>query len=223
MSDRVELLLSLADDELILGWRNSEWTGIAPFLEEDVAFSSIAQNEIGQARALYELAARDLGTDADALAFDRPLEEYRSAPLVELRRLEWARTIARHWLYETADEIRLDTLKQSDDAELAGIAAKIDREEVYHRIHAEMWIDRLLGSEDGRPRLEEALEELWPYALGVLDEDLRPRLVEQVEAKLGRQLPSVEPVSRGRHEAELGELLAEMTMVRRSAPAGARW
>jgi ring-1,2-phenylacetyl-CoA epoxidase subunit PaaC len=223
MSDRVELLLSLADDELILGWRNSEWTGIAPFLEEDVAFSSIAQNEIGHARALYELAARDLGTDADALAFDRPLEEYRSAPLVELRRLEWARTIARHWLYETADAIRLDTLKQSDDAELAGIAAKIDREEVYHRIHAEMWIDRLLGSEDGRPRLEEALEELWPYALGVLDEDLRPRLVEQVEAKLGRQLPSVEPVSRGRHEAELGELLAEMTMVRRSAPAGARW
>jgi ring-1,2-phenylacetyl-CoA epoxidase subunit PaaC len=223
MSDRVELLLSLADDELILGWRNSEWTGIAPFLEEDVAFSSIAQNEIGHARALYELAARDLGTDADALAFDRPLEEYRSAPLVELRRLEWARTIARHWLYETADEIRLDTLKQSDDAELAGIAAKIDREEVYHRIHAEMWIDRLLGSEDGRPRLEEALEELWPYALGVLDEDLRPRLVEQVEAKLGRQLPSVDPVSRGRHEAELAELLEEMTMVRRSASAGARW
>jgi ring-1,2-phenylacetyl-CoA epoxidase subunit PaaC len=223
MSDRVELLLTLADDELILGWRNSEWTGIAPFLEEDVAFSSIAQNEIGHARALYEVAARELGTDADALAFDRPVEEYRSAPLVQLRRLEWARTIARHWLYETADAIRLDALKGSDDPELAGIAAKIDREEVYHRIHAEMWVDRLLGSEDGRARLEEALEELWPYALGVLDDDLRPRLVEQVEAKLGRPLPSVEPVPRGRHEAELAELLAEMTMVRRSAPAGARW
>jgi ring-1,2-phenylacetyl-CoA epoxidase subunit PaaC len=223
MSDRVELLLTLADDELILGWRNSEWTGIAPFLEEDVAFSSIAQNEIGHARALYELAARELGTDADALAFDRPVEDYRSAPLVQLRRLEWARTIARHWLYETADAIRLDALKGSNDPELAGIAAKIDREEVYHRIHAEMWVDRLLGSEDGRARLEEALEELWPYALGVLDDDLRPRLVEQVEAKLGRPLPSVEPVPRGRHEAELAELLEEMTMVRRSAPAGARW
>jgi ring-1,2-phenylacetyl-CoA epoxidase subunit PaaC len=223
MSDRVELLLSLADDELVLGWRNSEWTGIAPFLEEDVAFSSIAQNEIGHARALYEVAARELGTDADALAFDRPVEEYRSAPLVQLRRLEWARTIARHWLYETADAIRLDALKGSDDPELAGIAAKIDREEVYHRIHAEMWVDRLLGSEDGRARLEEALEELWPYALGVLDDDLRPRLVEQVEARLGRRLPPVEPVPRGRHEAELAELLEEMTMVRRSAPAGARW
>src|SRR5215204_4577985 len=103
---RAELLLELADDELILGWRDSEWTGIAPFLEEDVAFSSIAQNEIGHARALYELAARELGTTADELAFDRAPEEYRSAPLVELRKLEWARTIARHVLYEAADEIR---------------------------------------------------------------------------------------------------------------------
>ena len=60
-------LLRLADDELILGWRNSEWTGIAPFLEEDVAFSSIAQTEIGHARAWYELAAKEFGTDADSL------------------------------------------------------------------------------------------------------------------------------------------------------------
>ncbi|HEY7177956.1 MAG TPA: 1,2-phenylacetyl-CoA epoxidase subunit PaaC [Gaiella sp.] len=223
MSDRVDLLLALADDELILGWRNSEWTGIAPFLEEDVAFSSIAQNEIGHARALYELAARELGTDADALAFDRPLEEYRSSPLVELRRLEWARTIVRHWLYETADAIRLEALMGSDDREIAGIAAKIDREEVYHRIHAEMWIDRLLASDDARSRVDEALEELWPYALGVLDDDLRPELVRRAEAKVGRALPEVEPVSRGQHEAELADLLVEMTMVRRSAPAGARW
>ena len=223
MKERVQLLLELADDELLLGWRNSEWTGIAPFLEEDVAFSSIAQNEIGHARALYELAAREVGTDADALAFDRAPEEYRSAPLVELRRLEWARTIARHWLYETADAIRLEALKDSDDPELAGIAAKIDREEVYHRIHAEMWIDRLLASDDARPRLDEALEELWPYALGVLDDDLRPELVRRIEEKLGRAMPDAEPISRGQHEAELAELLAEMTMVRRSAPAGARW
>ena len=223
MNERVQLLLALADDELILGWRNSEWTGIAPSLEEDVAFSSIAQNEIGHARALYELAARELDTDADALAFDRTLDEYRSAPLVELRRLEWARTIARHWLYETADAIRLEALRASDDPELAGIAAKIEREEVYHRIHAEMWVDRLLGSDEGRGRLDEALEELWPYALGVLDDDLRPELLRRVKATLGRAMPDGEPVARGTHEAELGELLDEMTMVRRSAPAGARW
>src|SRR5213595_2366700 len=97
-----ELLLAIADDELVLGWRDSEWTGIAPFLEEDVAFSSIAQNEIGHARALYELA------------FDRPPEEYRCCELVERRLPEWERTIARHVLYEEADEARLERLKSSD-------------------------------------------------------------------------------------------------------------
>jgi len=223
MSKRTDLLLSIADDELILGWRNSEWTGIAPFLEEDVAFSSIAQNEIGHARALYELAAAELRTTADELAFDRKPEEYRSAPLVELRRLEWARTIARHWLYETADEIRLAALQASDDPEIAAIAAKMDREEVYHRMHAEMWIDRLLSTEDGRSRLNEAVDELWSYALGVLDSELRPELRRRAEERLGRDLPDVEPVPRGVHEAELAELLEEMTMVRRSAPPGTQW
>jgi ring-1,2-phenylacetyl-CoA epoxidase subunit PaaC len=223
MSDRTDLLLAIADDELILGWRNSEWTGIAPFLEEDVAFSSIAQNEIGHARALYELAARELGTTADELAFDRKPSEYRSAPLVELRRLEWARTIARHWLYETADEIRLAALKASDDPEIAGLAAKMDREEAYHRMHAEMWIDRLLATDEGRARLNEAVDELWPYALGVLDVGLRAELSARVQERLGRALPDVEPVPRGVHEAELGELWEEMTSVRRSAPPGSQW
>ncbi|HXG75995.1 MAG TPA: 1,2-phenylacetyl-CoA epoxidase subunit PaaC [Gaiellaceae bacterium] len=223
MSERVDLLLALADDELVLGWRNSEWTGIAPFLEEDVAFSSIAQNEIGHARALYELAAAELGTTADELAFDRRPEEYRCAPLVELRRLEWARTIARHWLYETADELRLARLEESSDPELAGIAAKMDREEAYHRMHAEMWVDRLLASDEGRERLLEAVEELWPYALGVLDDELRPELRRRAGERFGRALPEVEPVPRGVHEAELAALWEEMTMVRRSAPAGARW
>src|SRR5258706_5746794 len=163
---RDDELLAIADDELILGWRDSEWTGIAPSLEEDVAFSSIAQNEIGHARALYELAARDLGTTADELAFDRAPEEYRSAPLVELRHLDWAHTIARHWLYEEADELRLAQLKESDDEEVAGLAAKMDREEVYHRLHPRMWAERLCDE----PRFQSAVEELWPYALGVLDE-----------------------------------------------------
>jgi ring-1,2-phenylacetyl-CoA epoxidase subunit PaaC len=221
-SERIDLLLAIADDELFLGWRDSEWTGIAPFLEEDVAFSSIAQNEIGHARALYELAAAELGTTADELAFDRRPDEYRCAPLVQLRRLEWARTIARRSLYETADEIRLERLKASADPELAGVAAKMDREETYHRLHAEMWVDRMLASSEGRRRFLEAVDELWPYALGVLDDELRPELSRKVEERLGRPLPDVEPVSRDIHEAELAELWEEMTMVRRSDP-GASW
>jgi ring-1,2-phenylacetyl-CoA epoxidase subunit PaaC len=222
VSERAQRLLEIADDELILGWRDSEWTGIAPYLEEDVAFSSIAQNEIGHARALYELAARELGTTADELAFDRAPEEYRSAPLVELRKLEWARTIARHFLYETADAVRIEALKASDDPEVAGLAAKIDREEAYHRMHAEMWLERLLASEEGAARLREAIEELWPYALGVLDEGLRPELVRRVAERLPWALPEAEPVTRGQHSEELRELWEQMTEVRRSVP-GAAW
>jgi ring-1,2-phenylacetyl-CoA epoxidase subunit PaaC len=209
---RAQHLLSIADDELILGWRDSEWTGIAPTLEEDVAFSSIAQNEIGHARALYELAAVELGTDADALAFDRAPDEYRCAQLVELHLMDWAHTIARRYLYEEADRVRLDGLRRDSDAELAGLAAKIDREETYHRLHAEMWAGRLRDE----PRYREALEELWPYALGVLDPEQRPELARRVGLAL------VEAKERGDHTPELEELWNEMTEVRRSAP-GATW
>ena len=209
---RAQLLLDLADDELILGWRDSEWTGIAPTLEEDVAFSSIAQNEIGHARALYELAAAELGTDADALAFDRQPNEYRCAPLVELHLMDWAHTIARRYLYEEADRVRITALKSSDDTELAGLAAKIDREETYHRLHAEMWAGRLRDE----PRFREAVEELWPYALGVLVADQRAELARRVG------LEPVDAQERGSHTPELSKLWNEMTEVRRSAP-GATW
>jgi ring-1,2-phenylacetyl-CoA epoxidase subunit PaaC len=211
---RAQRVLELADDELILGWRDSEWTGIAPTLEEDVAFSSIAQNEIGHARALYEVAAAELDTDADALAFDRAPGEYRCAQLVELRLMDWAHTIARRYLYEEADRVRIDALRRSDDAELAGLAAKIDREETYHRMHAEMWAARLRDE----PRFRSAVEELWPYALGVLDPELRPELARRV----GLRVDSTQAVDRGAHTPELEELWNEMTEVRRSAP-GQQW
>jgi len=218
VSARAQRLLELADDELVLGWRDSEWTGIAPYLEEDVAFSSIAQNEVGHARALYELAARNLGTTADALAFDRAPEEYRSAPLVEQQLVpDWARTIARHYLYEAADAIRVGALKQADDEDVAGLAAKIDREEAYHRIHAEMWAERLRGE----PRFREAVDELWPAAVAVLDEALRPRLAE----RLDRELPSTTVLlafERGGHDDGWPTLWDEMTQVRRSV-LGATW
>jgi ring-1,2-phenylacetyl-CoA epoxidase subunit PaaC len=207
-----ELLLSLADDELVLGWRDSEWTGIAPTLEEDVAFSSIAQNEIGHARALYELAARDLDTDADALAFDREPGEYRCAQLVELRLDDWAHTIARRYLYEEADRVRIGALMRTDDPELAGLATRIDREETYHRLHAEMWAARL----HGEPRFRDAVRELWPAALGVLGDELRPELARRVG------LEPVEATERGGHTRELVELWETMTEVRRSIP-GAQW
>src|ERR1051326_3438118 len=187
-----------------VGWRDSEWTGIAPLLEEDVAFSSIAQNEIGHARAVYEL----LSDDADALAFDRAPDEYLCAPLVELHLLDWAHTIARRYLYEEADRGRIDALMRGDDAELAGLAARIDREETYHRLHAEMWAARLRGE----PRFRAAVGERWPYALGVVEPELRPELSRRVGLELA------EAKGRDEHTTELAELWHEMTEVRRSAP-----
>ena len=211
-----QALLGLADDELVLGWRDSEWTGIAPMLEEDVAFSSIAQNEIGHARAIYELLVGADG-DADALAFDRETEDYRCAPLVELHLLEWAHTIARRWLYEVADEIRITALKDDADPAVAGLAAKIDREEAYHRMHAEMWAERLRDE----PRYRAALDELWPAAVAVVEADLRPALA----ARFQRSIPSntvLQALERGQHADGWPELWQEMTMVRRSIP-GAVW
>ena len=209
----VAAVLAFADDELVLGWRDSEWTGVAPFLEEDVAFSSIAQGEIGHARALYELAAGVLGGDADALAFDREPAEYRCAPFVELPLAgDWAATIARHWLYETADSIRVAALMESDWPELAGLAAKMDREEAYHRMHAQCGpTSSPATSASPRP----------PSGSGPTRSASSSPVSAGDSAELvGRD--EVEAVERGEHAEGFAALHEEMTMVRRSIP-GAAW
>lgn len=160
-----ELLLALADDEFVLGFWDSEWTGIAPVLEEDVAYSSIAQDEIGHARAYYELLAALVGRDADVLAYDRPIAGFRQARLLDLDRGDWVTSIARRYLYDTADAARLAALSRSSYAPLAGLVAKLRREEVYHLQHFDGWLRRLAADERGRARLAAALEALWPAAL----------------------------------------------------------
>ncbi len=135
-------------------------------------------------------------------------DEYRCAPLVQLHLLEWAHTIARRWLYEVADEIRITALM--DDVP---VAAKINREEVYHRMHAEMWHERLRNE----PRFRDAVHELWPYALGVVLPEQRAEL----SARVG--IDEVAAIERGTFDDAFAALHEEMTMVRRSAPAGAQW
>ena len=210
-----QLLLAIADDELVLGWRDSEWTGIAPVLEEDVALSSIAQNEIGHARAVYQL----LADDPDALAFDRSPDEYRSSQLVELRFVpDWALTIARRVLYEAADELRLRRLMASDDAAVSGLAAKIDREEAYHRMHAELWHDRLRDE----PRFLAAVDELFPYTLAMAEPDDHDALIAQFEPKTVPSNTVIQGLERGTHTDGWAALWNEMTEVRRLIP-GAAW
>jgi ring-1,2-phenylacetyl-CoA epoxidase subunit PaaC len=165
------LLLAMADDEFVIGFSDSEWTGIAPLLEEDVAMSSLAQDELGHAQALYRLLAElvDDGRDADAIAFDRPPEGYYHARLLDHPRGDWANTIARRFLYDTADSIRLEALAAGTWAPLAELVGKIRREERYHLLHVGAWFDRL-STAPGEPRrrLLEALERMGPDAATVL-------------------------------------------------------
>jgi ring-1,2-phenylacetyl-CoA epoxidase subunit PaaC len=164
-----ELLLAMADDEFVIGFWDSEWTGIAPLLEEDVAFSSLAQDEIGHAQALYQLLAELTGEQADRIAFGRTAQEYRQARLLDHPRTDWAFSIARRFLYDTADSVRLDLLAAGSYAPLAGVVAKLRREETYHLLHATAWVERLAaGGQAPRQRLQRALERLWPDALCVL-------------------------------------------------------
>jgi ring-1,2-phenylacetyl-CoA epoxidase subunit PaaC len=165
-----DLLLAMADDEFVLGFWDSEWTGIAPVLEEDVAFSSLAQDEIGHAQALYQLLAQLTGRDADELAFGRQADEYRHANLLDHARGDWAFSVARRFLYDTADAVRLTALTGSSFAPLAGLAAKMRREETYHLAHMHTWMHRLArpaGAEEPRRRLLAACERLWPDAVTV--------------------------------------------------------
>jgi ring-1,2-phenylacetyl-CoA epoxidase subunit PaaC len=165
-----DLLLAMADDEFVLGFWDSEWTGIAPVLEEDVAFASLAQDEIGHAQALYRLLVELEGHgDPDRVAFGRRPEAYRHARLLDHPRTDWAFSVARRFLYDTADAARLDALVASAYQPLAGVVAKMRREETYHLLHMHAWLERLAdGGDEPRSRLVHALERLWPDARCVL-------------------------------------------------------
>ena len=175
-----ELLLSMADDEFIIGFSDSEWTGIAPLLEEDVAMSSLSQDELGHAAALYALLAEIKGTDADVLAYDREPADYRHARLLDHGRGDWAMTIARRYLYETADAARLEALVDGSWQPLADLVGKIRREERYHLMHIGTWLERLAETRGAsRDRLLAALATLGPDAGTVFTSlDGEPSLID---------------------------------------------
>ena len=164
-----DFLLAMADDEFVIGFSDSEWTGIAPILEEDVAISSIAQDELGHARALYDLLAGllDDGRDGDALAYDREPEAYRHARLLDHGRGDWAMTMARRFLYDTADAARLASIGDGWPP-LGELVAKIRREERYHVMHVTIWADRFAqAGGEARERFVAAPEALAPDAPSV--------------------------------------------------------
>lgn len=161
-----DYLLALADDELILSHRDSEWCGHAPILEEDIAFANLAQDEMGHAGLWYRLVQAQTGRKPDHVVFFRAPGEYRCAQLVELPNGDWAFSMLRQYLFDAAEAVRLPALALSPHAPLAEAAAKIRTEEIYHYRHTHAWVTRLgQGTAESNHRLQAALDSLWPYAL----------------------------------------------------------
>lgn len=170
MTPLESVLLAYADDELIIGHRHSEWTGWAPHIEEDIAFSSIAQDEIGHANLFYHLLS-DIGSRTpDEYALARRPEEYTNAIICELPNRDWAYTLARHFLYEIAERLRLEMFQESNYSPLSDVSVKLLREERYHQLHSDAWFNRLAsGPVEGRHEFALALSEAMTHALGLFE------------------------------------------------------
>jgi ring-1,2-phenylacetyl-CoA epoxidase subunit PaaC len=187
----IDYTLHLADNALVLGHRNSEWTGHGPILEQDIALSNIALDLIGQARNFYQYAARlsnegvSLGgargrgmsegvaaTDGggvevteDTLAYLRDSWDYRNCLLVEQNNGDWAKTILRLFFFSAYQYYFYQRLQQSQDRELAAIAEKSYKEVTYHLRWSSEWVIRLGdGTEESHRRMKEALDQLWKFS-----------------------------------------------------------
>ncbi len=245
-----ELLLSIADDKLMLGHRNADWTGLAPILEEDIAFSALAQDDIAHAGALFDLLADWNDDDANRLAFGRQPDEYRCAALVTLSdEFDWAVALVRQFCCDHFDQLRLARLAASSLQPLADLAARMAREEALGVGHADQWIVRLSGATaEARQRVESALRIVLPLTPGLFEEPagvaeleacgLYPGSTDQMHGQWCEMvsnvlehagLPATLPPRsgeaggrRGRHPAEFPGLLDEMCEVYRSEPQ-AQW
>ncbi len=247
----VDLLLAAADDKLILGHRNSDWTGLAPVMEEDIAFSSLAQDEMAHALALYELAGSLVAKSADELAYGRRPQEYRCAAIVELPdEFDWATALCRQFFCDHFDALRLGRLAKSSHKPLADLAVRLRAEEQIHVEHAASWVRRLgRGTDEARNRMQRALDALAPHAPSLFEpvegqealesaglyppgeaamfEAWSAALLQVTEAaglRLDLEAPSAAASGgrRGRHSEHLALLLDEMCEVYRLEP-NASW
>lgn len=244
------MLLAAADDKLFLGHRNSEWTGLGPILEEDIAFSALAQDEMAHASALYELASSIDGRTADQLAFGREPAEYRCACIVEVPdEFDWATAIARQFFCNHFDLLRLGRFAKSSYKPLADLAVRLAAEQKAHVEHVNDWIVRLgTGTPESHKRMQEALDGLAPIApwlfepydglKGLVDAGLYPgsdftmydEWLATIEHVLGQghltaQIEVGEPDEpggrRGVHTQYLAPMLDEMCEVYRLEPDAA--
>ncbi len=163
----IQLLFQLADDEFLYSYRGSEWLGLAPHIEEDVAFSSISQDSMGHAAMYYQLLENLGAGKADDLAHARPVQERKNCILVERVNgpgfymedpdYDWAYAVVRNYLYSLAKKVKIQSLKQSSYQPLADAAIKVDTELFYHLMHWKTWFVQLFSStEEAKEKMNEA-------------------------------------------------------------------
>ncbi|HCT75950.1 MAG TPA: phenylacetate-CoA oxygenase subunit PaaI [Micromonosporaceae bacterium] len=218
--------IELADDALIAAQRLSDWVSRAPTLEEDVALANIALDQLGVARLLLQTIG-----DEDELAYRREDADFRNCLMVELPLgrsrgdLDFGWTIAYLLFLSAAQKLRYADLAEAGD----GVGAKAVKESTYHLDHASQWLARLGdGTEHSHRRMQEAVDELWPYTHELTD-GIRERwlsIVDPVlkEATLTRPDDGWKPDGgrKGRHTEHLSYLLAEMQSLHRAHP-GVQW
>jgi ring-1,2-phenylacetyl-CoA epoxidase subunit PaaC len=242
-------LLRLADSALVLGHRLSEWSSRAPTMEEDIALSNIALDLIGQARALYGRACAIAGDgrDEDELAYLRDAHEFLNTQLTERPNGDFADTMARQLCYAAFVVPLWAALTHSSDPELAGIAAKAEKECAYHLRHCSEWVIRLGdGTAESHKRMQRAIDEAWMFTGELFEVDevdramiaagigtdasrLRAAWSDTIDAVLAEatlQRPAdgwmVSCGRCGTHTEHLGHMLAEMQFLQRAYP-GATW
>lgn len=163
-------ILSLADDELVLGHRDSEWTGYGPILEEDIAFSNIAQDELGHSLVWFTLYEQLTGRSPDWMGFERSWEEFRCCRFVAYPKGDFAYTVVRQYLFDVAEQVRLSSFLKSSFESLKNIAEKLLREESYHILHSKGLVERLGdATEESHQRMQTAIDAAFPQALGMFE------------------------------------------------------
>jgi len=245
----IKYVTYLADNNLILGHRLSEWCGHGPVLEQDIALANIALDLIGQSRMYYQYAAELTGGDTteDTLAYLRVEREYLNILLAERPNGDFGVTMARQFIYDSYHFYFLQELVKSTDTRLSQIAEKSIKEVAYHKRYSSEWLIRLGdGTEESHRRMQAGIDELWKYA----DEPLIPAtwetpLIQQGiapnPATIKHQIDSFRSSSmhaatlsfpkdvvaqsggkNGMHTEYLGHLLTELQYVQRAYP-GLEW
>ncbi|MEJ3748299.1 1,2-phenylacetyl-CoA epoxidase subunit PaaC [Actinomycetes bacterium KLBMP 9797] len=216
----------MGDDALIAAQRLAEWYASSPEMEEDVALANIALDQLGAARLFLSCVG-----DEDELAYLRDDREFRNCLLVELPNGDFAVTMAKLLFLSAYQSLLYTALSQGDDERLAAIAAKARKESAYHLDHSAQWTIRLGdGTEESHRRMQDAVDQLWPYTheltAGEVSRAEWLSVVEPVlaEATLTRPADGWAPAGgrTGVHTEHLSYLLAEMQVVHRAHP-GARW